>query len=192
MYSKSIVTIIFLPVGDSAFSTYHSNWSLFIVWYKLCVPHTYNFHSIIFLVTRVAKPHKKPFSRKIDTESTFFQKEIELRQQLGYPPFSHLACLRFQGNSHQRTSFAAERLGERCQEILRGWRKRGKEIQVLGPVEAPLAKLKGKYRRQILIKKTNLDEGATRISMENRIVFASIGEAREAGYTPAKNCKALR
>jgi primosomal protein N' (replication factor Y) (superfamily II helicase) len=29
---------------------------------------------------------------------------------------------------------------------------RGKDIQVLGPAEAPIAKLKGKYRRQILIK----------------------------------------
>jgi primosomal protein N' (replication factor Y) len=32
------------------------------------------------------------------------------------------------------------------------WPKRGKEIQVLGPVEAPIFKLKGKYRWQILLK----------------------------------------
>ncbi|PKN26992.1 MAG: hypothetical protein CVU64_16775, partial [Deltaproteobacteria bacterium HGW-Deltaproteobacteria-21] len=29
---------------------------------------------------------------------------------------------------------------------------RGKEVQVLGPAEAPIAKLKGRYRRQILVK----------------------------------------
>jgi primosomal protein N' (replication factor Y) len=36
--------------------------------------------------------------------------------------------------------------------IVERWPKRGKEIRVLGPVEAPLAKLKGKYRWQILVK----------------------------------------
>jgi primosomal protein N' (replication factor Y) len=36
--------------------------------------------------------------------------------------------------------------------ILRGWPKRGKDIQVLGPVEAPLSKLRGKYRWQIFVK----------------------------------------
>jgi primosomal protein N' (replication factor Y) len=36
--------------------------------------------------------------------------------------------------------------------ILNHWPKRGREIQVLGPAEAPIPKLKGKYRFQILIK----------------------------------------
>jgi hypothetical protein len=33
--------------------------------------------------------------------------------------------------------------------------------------------------------------GAVRIKQENRIVFQSTLEAREAGYTPAQNCKGL-
>ena len=33
--------------------------------------------------------------------------------------------------------------------------------------------------------------GAVRIKEENRIVFESILDAREAGYTPAQNCKGL-
>ena len=36
--------------------------------------------------------------------------------------------------------------------ILANWPKKGKDIQVLGPVEAPLSRLKGKYRWQILVK----------------------------------------
>jgi primosomal protein N' (replication factor Y) len=83
---------------------------------------------------------------------SFFQQEKELREQLGYPPFSHLACLRFQGNNQKTTAAMAQRLGQEMTGILRRWPKRGKEIQVLGPVEAPLAKLKGKYRWQILVK----------------------------------------
>jgi primosomal protein N' (replication factor Y) len=84
--------------------------------------------------------------------SSFFQREMGLREQLGYPPFSFLACLRLQGNTQKETTHTAGRLGHEMVNILGRWPKRGKEIQVLGPAEAPMAKLKGKYRWQILVK----------------------------------------
>jgi primosomal protein N' (replication factor Y) len=84
--------------------------------------------------------------------SAFFQKEIELREQLGYPPFSYLACLRLQGNHKQKTEDIARRMAERMIQVTGSWPKRGKDLQVLGPVEAPLSKLKGKYRCQIFIR----------------------------------------
>jgi primosomal protein N' (replication factor Y) len=82
----------------------------------------------------------------------FFQKEKALREQLGYPPFSYLVCLRLQGNNSKVATAMAARMGREISGILKKWPKRGKEIQVLGPAEAPLSKLKGKYRWQILIK----------------------------------------
>jgi primosomal protein N' (replication factor Y) len=83
---------------------------------------------------------------------SFFEKERQLREQLGYPPFSYLACLRFQGNVKKTTDSMAQRIGLEMRHILGRWPKRGKNLQVLGPAEAPLAKLKGKYRCQILVK----------------------------------------
>ena len=83
---------------------------------------------------------------------SFFEKEKALREQLGYPPFSHLACLRLQGNNSNAAVNMAQRMGREISGILKKWPKRGKEIQVLGPAEAPLSKLKGKYRWQILLK----------------------------------------
>ena len=83
---------------------------------------------------------------------TFFQKEIELREQLGYPPFSYLACLRLQGNHKHKTEDMARRMVEQMIQVTGSWPKRGKDLQVLGPVEAPLSKLKGKYRWQIFIR----------------------------------------
>jgi len=83
---------------------------------------------------------------------TFFQKEIELREQLGYPPFSSLACLRLQGNHKRKTEDTARRIAEQMIQVTGSWPKRGKDLQVLGPVEAPLSKLKGKYRWQIFIR----------------------------------------
>jgi len=82
----------------------------------------------------------------------FFQKEIELRRQLGYPPFSYLACLRLQGNHKQKTEDMARNMVEQMIRVVGSWPKRGKDLQVLGPVEAPLSKLKGKYRWQIFIR----------------------------------------
>jgi primosomal protein N' (replication factor Y) len=84
--------------------------------------------------------------------STFFQKEIELREQLGYPPFSYLACLRLQGNHKKSTEDRARNMVDRMVQVTETWPRRGKDLQVLGPVEAPLSKLKGKYRWQIFIR----------------------------------------
>jgi primosomal protein N' (replication factor Y) len=84
--------------------------------------------------------------------SSFFEKELGLREQLGYPPFSYLAYLRFQGNLKKPTISLAKQIGLEMGRILEQWPKQGKNLQVLGPAEAPLAKLKGKYRCQILVK----------------------------------------
>jgi len=84
--------------------------------------------------------------------ASFYAKEKALRAQLGYPPFSYLACLRFQGNNQDVTAEKASQVGEGIARILEKWPKRGREIQILGPVEAPITKLKGKHRWQILAK----------------------------------------
>lgn len=83
---------------------------------------------------------------------SFFKKEEELRKALWYPPFCSLACIRLQGNSKKQTEAAARRLSSDLQHILKRWPRRGREIQVLGPVEAPIARIKGKVRWQFLVK----------------------------------------
>ena len=83
---------------------------------------------------------------------SFFESERDLRKQLWYPPFSHLACLRLQGDDKKNAEEAAHQVGERLRTILNGWPSRGKDLQVLGPVEAPIRRIKRKYRWQLLIK----------------------------------------
>ena len=82
----------------------------------------------------------------------FYESEKALRKQLRYPPFSHLACLRVKGNSREKTEEAVHRLRLNTDAVLKKWSHRGKEIRVLGPVESPIAKIKGKYRWQFLFK----------------------------------------
>ena len=85
----------------------------------------------------------------------FFEKETNLRRQLRYPPFSNLACLKLQGSDPGRTRETVRELGRRLREIIKNWPTRGKEIQLLGPVAAPMSRLKRKFRWQLLIKCQN-------------------------------------
>jgi len=82
----------------------------------------------------------------------FFTKEIVLRRQVNYPPFSLIANVRFLGNNKSKTEKTAVHIGMKIRNTIKNQSKRKGNIEVLGPVEAPMAKLKGKYRQQILIK----------------------------------------
>ncbi len=83
---------------------------------------------------------------------SFFSREISLRKQLNYPPFSSIANVRLVGNSKTRTEKTAQQIRVTIGSIAKEQSKGKKIIEVLGPVESPIAKLKGKYRQQILIK----------------------------------------
>jgi len=82
----------------------------------------------------------------------YFSQETGLRRQLNYPPFSSIANLRLLGNSRTKTEKIAQQMRIKIGNILIKQSKGKKDIEVLGPVETPVAKLKGKYRQQILIK----------------------------------------
>jgi len=82
----------------------------------------------------------------------FFSKEIALRRQVNYPPFSLIANVRLLGNSKTKTEKIATHIGMKIRNTIKKQLKRKSAVEVLGPVEAPMAKLKGKYRQQILIK----------------------------------------
>jgi len=82
----------------------------------------------------------------------FFSREVDLRRRLRYPPFSSIANLRFLGNSKSKTEHMAGQMKMRITEMIQSRFKGKKDLEVLGPVEAPIAKLKNKYRQQILIK----------------------------------------
>jgi primosomal protein N' (replication factor Y) len=82
----------------------------------------------------------------------FFFQETALRRQVNYPPFSLIANVRFLGNSKAKTEKIATHIGMKIRKTIKKQSKRKSAVEVLGPVEAPMAKLKGKYRQQILIK----------------------------------------
>jgi len=70
------------------------------------------------------------------------------RSALRFPPWSRLVALRIEGNILGRVEGAAERLAARARDAA----ARGEAIEVLGPAPAPIARLRGKERWQMLLR----------------------------------------
>lgn len=82
----------------------------------------------------------------------FYRKEACFRKEMGYPPFRRLVCLRIEGNSEQRVQQFSEMVAKMAGNLLdREDRFHGK-VEILGPSPAPLSRLRGKFRFQILLK----------------------------------------
>ena len=74
----------------------------------------------------------------------FLEVEAEARERHGMPPFGRLAALIVSGPDRERVDAAARELG-RTRPLADG-------LNVLGPAEAPLAILRGRHRRRLLLK----------------------------------------
>jgi primosomal protein N' (replication factor Y) (superfamily II helicase) len=74
----------------------------------------------------------------------FYDSEIDLRERTLYPPFGRLASLIISAGDRP----SAEGFGRRLVALA----PRDERVVVLGPAEAPLAVIKGRYRFRILVK----------------------------------------
>ena len=74
----------------------------------------------------------------------FYANEIGSRERTGYPPFGRLASLIISAGDRPGAEGFARRLVATA--------PRDERVQVLGPAEAPLAVIKGRYRFRVLLK----------------------------------------
>lgn len=79
----------------------------------------------------------------------FYAEELEFRRDAGYPPFVHLASLILSGNAAESVEQGATAAAVSLGVIKKELRSR---VEILGPVVAPLGKIRGRFRRQILLK----------------------------------------
>lgn len=77
----------------------------------------------------------------------FFQQEIKFREELGYPPFSRLINLIITGTKEKKVEDAAVYLAGLIKQL-----NQHGSLKVLGPSAAPLERIKGQFRWQILLK----------------------------------------
>lgn len=74
----------------------------------------------------------------------FYQKEIEARYELNYPPFSHLINITCSNEKEEKCKILAEKL-KKIFSIF-------ENIEILGPTHSPIFYLKKKFRYQIFLK----------------------------------------
>ncbi len=79
----------------------------------------------------------------------FFAAEYAARQELGYPPHGRLIAVRIDGKDPHAVAAAAQQLGKIAQAAAA---QLGGVVDVLGPAPAPLERLRGRTRWQILLR----------------------------------------
>ena len=110
----------------------------------------------------------------------FFNEEMNFRQELGYPPYRRLILFQLAGNVEERTQEAAQVLAAKCRKICRKRSELSQELEILGPVSAPLGKVKGKYRWQLLLKSRR---SAPLLDVGRRLVNWGYGEFKGFGVS---------
>ncbi|MEA2906088.1 MAG: hypothetical protein QOI12_3475 [Alphaproteobacteria bacterium] len=74
----------------------------------------------------------------------FYGTEIDLREKTHYPPYGRLASLVVSGRDKHATEGHARRIAAAAPPA--------EDVRVLGPAEAPLALVRGRYRFRLLVK----------------------------------------
>jgi len=86
---------------------------------------------------------------------TFFEQEIALRRTLDYPPFCRMVNLQISGLRPEQVEQGAKNIGDLAR-TLSGSLPAKDRIDVIGPAEAPIAKLKNRHRWQLILKGKNV------------------------------------
>ncbi len=86
---------------------------------------------------------------------SFYAREIAFRKSLNYPPFTRFVQLRISGKGREKVRVQAEVLGEQCRRLSAANPGHGQTVAVMGPIESPMTRIAGRYRRQILLKSSS-------------------------------------
>jgi primosomal protein N' (replication factor Y) len=83
---------------------------------------------------------------------TFYAKEIPHRRALNYPPFARMIHIKIAGKDRDLTATHARFIGDTCRQLCRQHFRQPPAVDVMGPIEAALPRVAGRYRWQILLK----------------------------------------
>ena len=80
---------------------------------------------------------------------SFYTEEIGFRQALQYPPFGRIINVRLSSNKKEALVEQAKLIGKFAKKLSA---QQGNLAEIIGPAESPLAKIRGRFRYQMLIK----------------------------------------
>jgi primosomal protein N' (replication factor Y) len=79
----------------------------------------------------------------------FANYELRYRKRLGYPPFTRAVNIRFEGKDEEKVQAYAEKVAHYLLAHVQG---ENEQIAVLGPAPAPIERIRGRERWQVLLK----------------------------------------
>ncbi len=91
------------------------------------------------------------FVREHDVNA-FHEKELKLRRQLNYPPFTRLVSIEIVSDNEASGKSASEKLGQ----ALNRQAKHHKGIEILGPSKAALYQIQNKFRWHLILRGQNM------------------------------------
>lgn len=77
----------------------------------------------------------------------FFDKEMSFRKELNYPPFARITSVLLKGNDPKKVEKTIQEFSLILKQMIKG-----KGMELLGPVPAPVSRIRGKHRWILLIK----------------------------------------
>lgn len=104
----------------------------------------------VFIQTYNTSHDSLEFVQKHDFEG-FAKNELNHRQQLNYPPFHKMAAIKIQSLSLDKVKQTCSMLAQRA-HIAKEKYQTYKDIEVLGPAQAPMAKLRNQFRYHLILK----------------------------------------
>jgi primosomal protein N' (replication factor Y) len=96
----------------------------------------------------------------------FYQRELAFRRSMRYPPLTSLINVVVRARTFQAAMDDASGIGRRIADAASG-----RDVTVLGPAPAPLGRLRGDFRAQLLVK------GASRRALREAVVAGMGGRS---------------
>jgi primosomal protein N' (replication factor Y) len=99
----------------------------------------------VLIQTRQPEHPAVELATRHDVDS-FLSRELEARAELGYPPYGRLALVRVDATDETRAREASESLAAVARRVAAAG------VNVIGPAEAPLKRLKGRFRFRFMVR----------------------------------------
>ena len=80
---------------------------------------------------------------------SFYSDEMEFRKALQYPPYSYIINLRLSSARQEALLETAKEVAGQARKLALPY---GNAIEIIGPSESPLARIRGEHRQQMLLK----------------------------------------
>lgn len=102
------------------------------------------------VLVQTYNPDSEPIRRVLAHDyAGFAETELKWRKALAYPPYTRMAAVRIDGEHPDLTAKVARELGQR---LSRRMPPASHGVRLLGPAPAPIARIKGRTRWQLLLK----------------------------------------